>query len=114
MATKHNREFGVPYGYVRCSTLHLDPLVAEQVRAIFALASRGVPVKALTVDFSSGGTVDRAGLRGLIEAAKRGLVSEVVVSDPSRLARSHIELEHLLRQFDALGVRVTFGSQVGR
>ena len=102
-----------PVGYVRCSTLRPGTL-AEQVRAIFALVSRGLSVRALAIDFSNGRAVNRAGLRCLIEAAKRGLVSEVVVSDPSRLARSHIELEHLLGQFDALGVRVTFGAQVTR
>ncbi len=103
----------VPVGYVRCSTLRPGPL-AEQVGAIVALARRGVPLKALAADFSNGRTVNRAGLRGLLEAAKGGLVSEVVVSHPSRLARSYAKLEDLLRQFDALGVRVTFASQVTR
>jgi len=68
-------------------------------------------LQVLVTDIGCTGMSDRPGLRHLVKAAERGLVSEVVAISPSRLARSHVELARLLRRFDQLGVRVTFASQ---
>ena len=98
-----------PYGYVRASTTIEADRESEQLQAL----------RDLIVDYGSssdlaivmerslaGFSLDRQGVADLLHAAESGIISEVVVTDMSRLTRSALELERLLQHFSDLGVTV--------
>ena len=100
---------GVTYVHVRVGSNLISGSESEQVRAFFGLHSRAVPVQALVIGSGYTGMADHPDLQHDLKAAERGLVSEIVVSEPSRLTRSRSKLARLLCRFDRLGVRLSFG-----
>lgn len=66
----------------------------------------GVPVWEFCDDGFSGTDFDRPGIRGLLEAVRRGEIYCVVVKDFSRFGRRYLEVSRWIEQiFPALGVR---------
>src|SRR5687767_5736959 len=59
-------------------------------------------------DGHSGATLNRPGLDRLRDAVRAGEVERVLVTDPDRLARNHVQLMVLLEELERAGCEVTF------
>ena len=59
-------------------------------------------------DGYSGATLNRPGLDRLRDAARAGEVTQVLVTDPDRLARNYVKLMVLLEELERAGCEVTF------
>lgn len=60
---------------------------------------------------ASGRQLERPGLDRLRDAAARGEVAVVLVTDPDRLARDAASLAQLLDEFEGAGVEVVFAQE---
>src|SRR4029453_16587199 len=59
-------------------------------------------------DGHSGATLSRPGLDRLGAAGRTGAVTQVLVTDPDRLARNYVKLMVLLEEFERAGCEVVF------
>jgi DNA invertase Pin-like site-specific DNA recombinase len=82
--------------------------IDEQIAASRAFArAQGLTVgDVFTDDGVSGLTFDRPGFADLCVGVHRGRVRTVIVSDASRLGREPIEVAHLIKRLQTIGVRV--------
>src|SRR5687767_15773828 len=81
----------------------------DRLRACFR--SHGVELASEDIfrdDGHSGATLNRPGLDRLRDAVRAGEVERVLVTDPDRLARNHVQLMVLLEELERAGCEVTF------
>lgn len=86
-------------GYARVSTVKQD-----LDRQIDALTTAGVPAERIYLDKKSGATVDRPGLRKVIEYARDGDV--IVVHTLDRLGRTVRDTLNLIHELDERGIGI--------
>jgi DNA invertase Pin-like site-specific DNA recombinase len=90
--------------YHRASTLDQDPTLArEELRA--AARARGLTVGMEIEESGSGARSDRPGLQRVLDAARRGKVSAVIVWKLDRFGRSALDLLSNIRTLENSGVR---------
>jgi site-specific DNA recombinase len=82
----------------------LERLRAHLHRHGVELTSEGV----FRDDGCSGATLNRPGLDRLRDAVRAGEVTQVLVTDPDRLARNYVKLMVLLEELERAGCEVTF------
>jgi DNA invertase Pin-like site-specific DNA recombinase len=87
----------VDLGYARVSTTKQD-----LDRQIDALLAAGIPARCIYLDKKSGATVDRPGLRGLLDYARAGDV--IVVHTLDRLGRTVRDTLNLIHELTERGV----------
>jgi len=86
------------------STVDQDPHAAE-LELASAAAARGVRVVLDIRETGSGAMNDRAGLRRVMDAARRGAIDIVLVWKLDRFGRSALDLLANRRELDVCGVR---------
>src|SRR3954447_10884673 len=98
--------------YVRVSTQRQAQSIEQQLDRLRAhLREQGVELASEGVfrdDGYSGATLNRPGLDRLRDAARAGEVDRVLVTDPDRLARNHVQLMVLLGELEHAGCEVAF------
>jgi site-specific DNA recombinase len=100
--------------YVRVSTQRQTQAqtIEQQLERLRAhLRSQGVVLTSEGIfrdDGYSGATLNRPGLDRLRDAVRAGEVTQVLVTDPDRLARNYVKLMVLLEELERAGCEVTF------
>jgi site-specific DNA recombinase len=100
--------------YVRVSTQRQAQAqtIEQQLERLLAhLRSQGVGLTSESIfrdDGYSGATLNRPGLDRLRDAVRMGEVTQVLVTDPDRLARNYVQLMVLLEELERAGCEVTF------
>ncbi len=100
--------------YVRVSTQRQAQAqtIEQQLERLRAhLHSQGVELTSESIfrdDGCSGATLARPGLDRLRDAVRMGEVTQVLVTDPDRLARSYVKLMVLLEELERAGCEVVF------
>ena len=100
--------------YVRVSTQRQAQAqtIEQQLERLRAhLRSRGVELVSESIfrdDGYSGATLNRPGLDRLRDAVRAGEVTQVLVTDPDRLARNYVKLMVLLEELERAGCEVIF------
>ena len=90
--------------YHRCSTLDQDQALARQELRSAALA-RGMTIAMEVEETGSGARNDRPGLQKVMQAARQGAISCVLVWKLDRFGRSAFDLLANIRQLEDEGVR---------
>lgn len=96
--------------YHRVSTLDQDPTLGRQQLELAARA-RGLDLVEQIEETGSGARNDRPGLRRVLELARAGQVSHVLVWKLDRLGRSAIDVLHNVQQLERAGVTFVATSQ---
>jgi DNA invertase Pin-like site-specific DNA recombinase len=96
-STTSKKKFGDVSAYLQNPEAQIEPLVG-------LLASRGWELHRVYSDRMSGAKEARPGLRALLDDARRGLFSVVVVWHFDRFARSVKQLVMALEEFRTLGI----------
>lgn len=100
--------------YVRVSTQRQAQAqtIEQQLGRLRAhLGSQGVELAGEAIfrdDGYSGATLNRPGLDRLRDAVRAGEITQVLVTDPDRLARNYVQLMVLLEELEHFGCQVTF------
>jgi site-specific DNA recombinase len=100
--------------YVRVSTQRQAQAqtIEQQLERLRAhLRDQGVGLASEAIfrdDGYSGATLNRPGLDRLRDAVRAGEVTQVLVTDPDRLARSYVQLMVLLAELERFGCEVVF------
>jgi len=96
--------------YHRASSIDQDPALARhELRA--AAAARGLAVVLEVEEQGSGARNNRPGLQRVLEAARKGKVSCVIVHKLDRWGRSALDVMHNIRQLEEAGVEFIVASQ---
>lgn len=96
--------------YHRVSTVDQNPQLArDELRA--AARTRGLDVVLDIEETGSGARNDRPGLQRVLDAARRGQVTTVLVWKLDRFGRSALDLLHNIRQLEDANVRFICTSQ---
>jgi site-specific DNA recombinase len=100
--------------YVRVSTQRQAQAqtIEQQLERLRAhLRGQGLELTSESIfrdDGCSGATLNRPGLDRLRDAVRAGEVTQVLVTDPDRLARNYVKLMVLLEELERAGCEVTF------